>query len=155
MEKKTLTKGHAVYFDSCIIDCVLFIARRNYSPNITSCTITREISIVYDDFSFIVRLDDRVRVKYSFQVSTQNEKLYANYYRFTSGYSQFSDLHQRTKCHRYVGKYSYISCRNWCACEEPIIRCLITMIQHPARVTLMKLKFGMYSRVVMCQLHVN
>ncbi len=58
-----------MYFDSCVVDCVLFIARRNYSPNITSCTVARKILIIYDDFSFIVRLDNCVRVEYSFQVS--------------------------------------------------------------------------------------
>lgn len=68
--QKNINKGHVVYFDSCIIDCVLFIARWNYSPNITSRTVTGEISTIYDDFSVIVRLDNRVRVKYSFQVST-------------------------------------------------------------------------------------
>lgn len=63
-----MNKGHVMHFHSCVVDCVLFIARRNYSPNITSCTITGKIPTVHDDFSFTVRLDNRVRAEYSFQV---------------------------------------------------------------------------------------
>lgn len=57
-----------MHFHSCVVDCVLFIACRNYSPNIVSCTIAGEISPIYDDFSFIVRMDNGLRAKYSFQV---------------------------------------------------------------------------------------
>lgn len=89
-----------MHFDSCVVDCVLFIARRNYSPNITSRTVTGKISTIYDDFSVIVRLDNRLRVKYSFQVKTTTRIQSVRKSLISFLVNRFSDLHQRTKCHR-------------------------------------------------------
>lgn len=61
-------KGYVKYFNSCVIDCVLFVVGRNYSTDIVSHPIVGQILTLHHDAGFFVSLDNSVRVECLFQV---------------------------------------------------------------------------------------
>lgn len=61
--------GDVVHFDSGVVDCVLLVVGRNYSTNFVGHTIAGQISAVYNDFGVVIRVDHRLCVEYTFQVS--------------------------------------------------------------------------------------
>ena len=60
--------GHFMHFHFGVVDCVLFASGRNYSTDITCHPVAGQIFAIHNDSGIIVRLDNRVRFEYSFQV---------------------------------------------------------------------------------------
>jgi len=95
-------------FHSSFIDCILLALSRDYSTNIVSYTFTREISIVHHDFSYLVHLDHRLRLKRTFPVGLI---MYFTYFKTKCSKSlnhTHARAHARTHPHTQTHKYEYM-----------------------------------------------
>jgi len=87
--------GIIMLFHSSFIDCILLALSRDYSTNIVSYTFTRQISIVHHDFSYLVHLDHRLRLKRTLPVGLT---MYFTYFK-TKCPKSVNHTHARARAH--------------------------------------------------------